>query len=198
MRFSLRTLMLMFPAFLIAWFLAAMYYQVTRGMIHPKWIREVTKLNSMHSAGIGLWVQTGRPLDVEKINAWLAGKIAYSDPDFRELAGVLAPYGMNDLHDQPYRCVALDQTKMPSPEANTGKHVGFYSVGKDGKSATYGHDPDDFNSWEELVHPYHLEQSNIQHLINVLAIIPFTLPFVLIFGWWVIGRREATKPVKGQ
>lgn len=189
MRFSLRTLMLFFPAIVIAWMLSAFLNSFDQQFQHPKWIHERTKLTSLHAATICIWVETGRPVEVAKINDWFAGKIAYTDPNYRELAHVLAPYQMNDLYQQPYRCVALDENQQPLPQVERSARVGIYSLGEDGRSVTGGSDPDDLNSWE-LIHQHHFDKLRNQRLWEVAMWFPFVFSLVLFVGRRLFGKSQ--------
>jgi len=124
LQFSLAHLLLVFPAWILAYFLA----------IHMD-VARVTYRHDIAANGIRhirLWAT----LELEK----------HVDLEFAEYDTAALWSGMNGNRDpwgNPYQIVELDRRGMYGLPSTF--HV--YSLGEDGKSDSSGNDPDDINSW---------------------------------------------------
>lgn len=102
---------------------------------HPWWTQVPSQFHRFRTSVE--WAEIGEaPLSVEEVDAWLAGHAS------KEIADRMPSDPERDTWGRPYRCVEIEG-------AEGVDRFGFYSLGRDGVSATSGDDPDDINSWSD-------------------------------------------------
>jgi hypothetical protein len=146
MRFSLRTLLLMFPVIvLLAYGLACAIAFVQVAPERPG--STVDRIGLCNDALILNQAQTkaGLQTDISTLELWLQGKLPWTHPDFKIYAANLSQ--QQDIWGRNLHCVALSPSGQPLPDATLANNVGLYSLGRDGKSLSHGLDADDVNSW---------------------------------------------------
>jgi hypothetical protein len=148
MRFSLRTLLLFFPALIIAYGVA---WLVAVGIVDQPRLPKPAGWSSYDYNLLydymerGVQLVGGGPFDWRKLNDYFAGKLPASDPDYSWHS--LRHPRTTDIHGNHYFCIPLNAEYSPDPALTKPRCFGFYSVGQDGLSASYGEDSDDTNSW---------------------------------------------------
>ncbi|MCA9265743.1 MAG: hypothetical protein KDA60_17900 [Planctomycetales bacterium] len=139
MRFSIGHLLLVFPAFFLATFIAEWWDSQTlvtyRFTIALNEIRKIQfQLKWAHD------LRDNSEITEDVVNQWLAGSLPDTHPaahDLYESPG-FDPWG------SPYKC-------LPNVQLSNGvvQPFGVYSMGRDSESESNGNDPDDLNSWNE-------------------------------------------------
>lgn len=143
LKFSLAQLLLVFPAFSIAWFLALHLPATRYSGYHLRVDDEVRfRVRLLDS------VCDEYPMTEHEINQWLSGKLDPNHPAMTRLqwykgGDVFFPL---DQWGNPYRCVF---GKFRRPGIDRLYTIGIYSMGEDGISLSNGNDPDDINSWSD-------------------------------------------------
>ncbi len=163
MRFSLRTLMLMFTLFAVAYVIAWMYLrsEFEQRIDLATYIQDLKSLK-VHAA----WMKFGRdtenkPFPLSIINESLADSDFYYGQQLRPRAAERGLLFRRDQWGRPFVAVALNEIGDPCPEILESKVIGYYSFGQDGKSETFGNDPDDLNSWRPSTE-FYLQQAKQQ------------------------------------
>jgi hypothetical protein len=134
---------------------------------NPGWAVARSKLHRLKSDVE--WAEIGEPqLSVDEIDAWLSGRAS------KDVADRMVDIAENDPWGRPYRVVAL--------AGESDERLGFYSVGRDGVSASGGNDPDDINSWTEATTRYYERESLFFSLLILLGLSAFLTPFVYTFA----------------
>jgi hypothetical protein len=169
MRFSLATLLLIFPAFCIAYLVSRVWYagyptydfEIARKDIHRHYL-------TIAVADQGDRLFTRQLLSVDDLNKWFAGKLDRRHPLVERL-GVPPDY---DPWASPYRCVR----DVTLPNGETVK-LGVYSSGSDRVSRTGGHDSDDLNSWSDGAYHRYLDDAEARKRGRCVRLSCFLLPF---------------------
>ncbi len=189
MRFSLRTLMLLFPALIVSYGLAygcALATQ-TRHTLSPSYWSEckrdllITQFNSCEQTGRG----GANATRVDNINRWFRNELSQLPPSYRHLE-LGSRLERIDRWGNPYRCVLIEQENVCAPEFPT-QMLGFYSCGEDGISHTKGNDPDDLNSWNRISGELYEERESFRERTKIyweaLCLLP--LPAGAILAFWL-------------
>lgn len=136
MQFTIRSLLLVFPAFFVGVFAAQ--FRDSGARVDYNWTEAVNEARQLH------WhieftddSHQGKPVSVDAINQWLAGKLPANHP----LARRLREPPKKDPWGNPYRCVRRFDGERES--------FGVYSTGRDGVTKSEGNDADDLNSWND-------------------------------------------------
>jgi hypothetical protein len=148
MTFSLRTLLLLFPALIVSYGLAYAWDGLGFRCVMFRWHgqrSQVRMLAEMHPPNI--------IISVTNANLWLQQKLPATHPHYRLYRSWL--YEQQDCWGQPLVCVALNERDEPVPELDLTTRCGIYSLGNDGVSHSHGNDPDDLNSWNSTDDYYH-------------------------------------------
>jgi len=144
MRFSLRTLLLLFALVAIA---CSLSYFYARSQVLG-W-RELEQPGFEDFRRVAEYVEAKHPhpLDVSRLNGIFQGlsSFPFAQLEFEWCLFLLRrdrdPWG------KAYHWVALDQNNQPLPHVPSADKAGIYSTGPDGTSSSYGNDPDNINSW---------------------------------------------------
>jgi hypothetical protein len=183
MTFSLRTLMLLFPALIVSYALAQGCWPgvVSSSGGRPIWSRENLQLRHFQRIAEEILPPASLLPLVPTIDGYFQRKATI--PPTLDAAWD-AHFGKSLLLDswgQPYRCVERDN------------RVQFYSCGQDGITQSAGNDPDDLNSWDEHAAEFYINQFRESELrkkrLESLGFMPLTLAFVVWF--WVKLRQPA-------
>ncbi len=195
MRFSLRTLLLMFPALIVSYALAYGWVGTERywGWHHPPWLNQIQPMKFAQED----IQKAGNPIFISEFNRWFQGKPIQR----RSLQSFLQNYFYEptDGWGNAFVCVALVEGNVPDPSIEKSSRDGFYSRGEDGVSKSNGNDPDDLNSWNSTTEYYQqlTSKRHQEHLrIQALWRTPWTFSFVLIL--WAVKRWLAGEPVDQQ
>ncbi len=183
MTFSLRTLLLMFPALIVSYYCSWVYLRHSK----EQWIDlqiETEMLASLQKETA--WMKANREsanqsFPIAVLNENLEDVNFYwSQPIDRIKMGMLWP---RDSWGQPFKAVALDERGEPAPNVKESMVIGYYSVGQDGKSDSYGNDPDDLNSWRPSTE-YYLEQAKrkVSDRARIDALGMACIPLTMIVG----------------
>jgi hypothetical protein len=161
MRFSLRTLLLLFPALIVSYGLArccvyyfAEQYNSTPAPIWCQYQRALWEAqhDSAHSqSAIGSFSDATTNL----INSWTAGQISNLPADLKIQA--FEKIGRLDLWGRPLQCRLFEYDNPCAPGMKI-QSLGFYSCGEDGISDSKGNDPDDLSSWNRMSGNYYSEK----------------------------------------
>jgi hypothetical protein len=186
MTFSLRTLLLLFPALIVAYALAYAWL-VQAG------IGSGAESQPMHDSQRELlcilrkFVEFNfipyRHASLQKhFDAYLSGKTESIPQDVLKSIAIYC-FLEKDPWGNPYRCVLVDD------------QLHFYSNGQDGISRSAGNDPDDLNYWNTLSNKFYGEQvaaeGKRKQAIVALYFLPVT--FGLVVGSWLLARRFVAK-----
>ena len=139
MRFSLRTLMLLFPALIVSYGLAygCVRVELRNSCSLQTWHNQL----NMMSIDYEMAQETKQTISVTKANQWFQGRLkAYNTSNWWLVT-------REDNWGNPIRCVALDEQNQPLPNVDSTMRYGFYSCGEDGISHSHGNDSDDLNTW---------------------------------------------------
>jgi hypothetical protein len=195
MRFSLRTLLLLFPVIaLLAYGLACgiAFVQVVPerpGSTVDRILMEAHAL-CFNQAQASAGVQT----DVTTLELWLQQRLPANHPDARLYNSNLLLFA--DNWGRSLHCVALSPAGEPLPDVTLTNTIGLYSLGRDGQSLTHGMDADDVNSWSTTS-----EQTQAMGLAWVYErmrdqagyYVPWTLGvllLILFFVMWIKSPRS--------
>jgi hypothetical protein len=192
MRFSLRTLLLLFPALIVSYGLA---WLITMGLVeHPRLPKPVGWSSHDYNILYGYMEQpvqlvNGAQFDWRKLNDYFAGKLPASDSEYSWHS--LRYPRTTDIQGNHYFCVPLNAEYSPGPDLSKPRCFGFYSVGQDGLSASCGEDPDDTNSW-------HFEKPSFWQAWNAkkswhfrrVALWLTPLTFYAVYRFW----KRCTRP----
>ena len=196
MRFSLRTLLLMFPALAVLY--GASYY--VSGNIywhtyaHGVDEREERKIGRLHEF-VNLPNSTISPTK-NGVYVWLSQALPTAETS-ANIHARLEYMEVVDGWNSAYRCVKLDAENKPTDE-NEFHVIGIYSVGEDGLSVTQGNDADDLNSWafdRAYYQKRRYERDLWEQRINALWLMP-VIAVVLGLCWammsfvWLLLRRS--------
>ncbi len=148
MRFSLRTLLLLFPAFLICYGIS---FAIAYLLFEP--------VNAAHDVGAGVhslllerYIIRSSDLpeiDAAKLNLWFNDKLPYSDPNYSLYNDFFR--AKRDPWGRVFQAVTLTADFDPQPQLANPVWIAVYSLGKDGTSKTHGNDPDDISPWRKYV-----------------------------------------------
>jgi hypothetical protein len=145
MRFSLRTLLLFPVIALLAYGLACAIAFVQVVPERPG--STVDRIGLYNNAIVfnESQAKAGVLTNVTTLERWLQQQLPVNHPDARLYAANLSI--SPDIWGRNIHCVAVSPTGQPLPNAMLTNKVGFYSLGRDGKSLSHGMDADDVNSW---------------------------------------------------
>lgn len=168
MRFTLKQLLLIFPAYVVTF---VVYWFLWVGVSHPNDIGRVQDAlrTTRYSKQFidDAEKDRGRQFPDDAIAGWLAGEndLAGLSP-FQDLAECrVDPWGHS------YRFV-----RRLSDAA--GGSIGVYSVGEDGVSLTEGNDSDDVNSWNPASRSYYFDRAAQQQRQEAAVTAIFFTPLV--------------------
>jgi hypothetical protein len=174
MRFSLRELLLVFPAFCVA----ASIVQVSNGVvcIVPRHSLSWSSVRSAQSQ-LDYLRSTGRYTPTaQEVEGWLAGQ------PIPRRAGVIFFRTTVDVWGNRLRCVG--DVKGPDGEAVP---LGVYSCGADGISQSNGYDADDLRGWDESSLSFYHQQFSEEQRIGFFIQSCFLTPVVYGVLWLCLG-----------
>ncbi len=185
MRFSLRHLLMLFPAYVLSIFVAGLYeWSLTAD--HPMYESDAGGTRSVLMMIEGNDSSSLRPpVSEETLNRWLSGGLTR-----RELheTGLGSFCDSLDIWGNPYR--AVRDLTLPD---GTVVELGVYSMGEDGSSASDGNDPDDINTWSESWKEHYRQSQRSRQtaglgifgliLLPFVYLVVFLLPEKLISLW---------------
>lgn len=191
MRFSLRTLLLMFPALIVSYALAygCASRMQTRHTVGPTvWSESRKSLNLIQSNSFHSQAAFGasNASHAQLVNKWFRGEINQLPQNLKRIG--LETLDRQDIWGKPFCCVLL-QDESPYNPGSLIRYLGFYSCGEDGLSQSAGNDPDDLNSWNrmsgDIYFQRQLEKERKRVYWEALWLLPFTGGF-LIACWLFI------------
>jgi hypothetical protein len=176
MRFSLRSLLLVFPLLLA---LYGVSYQLSETVHWGTYNHGAERLeksnlyarseilgrrpkNGANSTEFQVFQQSfdfakqttarGGQMDVDDLNAAVQ-ELPSKDPIYRmKLDHAVHP--RRDLWGNYFQWIALDENDRPLPGVQLANDIGLYSTGPDGLSTSWGNDSDDYNSWNTTEEQY--------------------------------------------
>jgi hypothetical protein len=144
MRFSLRTLLFLFPAFLICYGISfALAYWLFEPVNAAKDIG--SGVHSMLLEGYIFRSSDLPEIDAAKLNLWFNDKLPISDPNYSLYNDFFR--AKRDPWGRVFLAVSLSADFDPQSQLEEPVWVAVYSLGKDGISKTHGNDPDDISPW---------------------------------------------------
>ncbi|NQU23326.1 MAG: hypothetical protein HQ567_18760 [Candidatus Nealsonbacteria bacterium] len=189
MQFSLRRLLLVFPAFFLAVAIVTLWDSSV--LVTPHYYRAHMRMQAVCydlKYAENQYGEGNPPEDV--ISQWLAGRLPANS---RFADGLGEPPGC-DRWGNPYRFVR----NVRSPD---GQHmaIGVYSTGHDGVSRTGGNDPDDINSWDADSMEYYVQERQLRDRVSRTTrgaiLTPFIFAVMLACPAFVRSlRRSKTQP----
>lgn len=148
MRFSLRTLFLLFPVFLICYgisfALAYWLFEPANAAYDPG-----AGLHSMLLEGYLFRTNDLPEIDVTKLNLWLNDNLSQNDSHYSLYNDFFR--AKRDPWGRVFHAVNLTADLVPTPQLLNPEWIGIYSLGPDGISTSHGNDPDDVSPWRKYV-----------------------------------------------
>ena len=189
MRFTIAQILLLFPAYCIAF--ACVPFLGMRPLGTPRFVRAYSDVRmaetNILSARQEHW---GSKISDDDIDRWLAGTLSPQeliDLQLYENLDMIDPWG------RPYVYIHRDDPENEDPAV-----VRVYSLGRDGVSKSQGNDPDDINNWDEDCYRYYVDEITLRYRMQyAVTAIPLTfLTYPALLGViWLVKRvvRDRTR-----